>query len=82
MVSIDWKAVSHAVRYASQLEELFTTGDITFPLKGREFIAKIKAGELDYTSVVAPYLHTLIDAVEIEASLSIFPEKSFQFKRI
>ena len=73
---IDWKAVSHAVRYALQLEELFETGDIRFPLKDADFIKQIKAGELDYTSAVAPYLDQVIDAVEVGASITPFPTKA------
>lgn len=41
---VDWKAVSHAARLLLQTQELAETGFITFPLKEREFILKIKLG--------------------------------------
>ena len=47
-MGIDWKALSHAFRAIYQLKDLYTNGDITFPLKEREFILKIKQGELHY----------------------------------
>lgn len=45
---IDWKAVSHAVRLLLQTQELSQTGFITFPLKDREFILKVKKGEFEW----------------------------------
>jgi len=72
-LGIDFKAVSHAVRYAEQLQELFETGNIKFPLKNADFIKQIKAGKLDYTSIVAPYLDTVIEGVEKLAEESDFP---------
>lgn len=45
---IDWKAVSHAFRVCYEAKELMTTGFITFPLKERKFILKVKTGALEY----------------------------------
>ena len=72
--NVDFKAVSYAVRYALQLEELFETGDIRFPLKDAYIIKQIKLGELDYTSVVAPYLDQVIEGVEQLVEKSHFPQ--------
>lgn len=48
---IDWKAVSHAVRIASQAKELLLTGFITFPRPDRELLVKIKTGQMPYEQV-------------------------------
>lgn len=72
---IDWKAVSHALRAAYQVKQLLTEGDITFPLKEAEFLKEVKAGNLDYSTVVAPLLDSLMDEVEELASKSTLPEK-------
>ena len=39
---VDNKALSHATRVILECEELLETGNITFPLKDREFIKAIK----------------------------------------
>ncbi len=43
----DYKALSHAYRLVDELEELWTTGSITFPLKNREFITQVKQGKYE-----------------------------------
>lgn len=48
---IDWKALSHAVRVNSEAKELLLTSVITFPLPNRDFILKIKTGQLPYDLV-------------------------------
>lgn len=45
---IDWKALSHAVRIASEAKELLETGFITFPRPDRELLIKIKTGQMLY----------------------------------
>jgi len=71
---IDWKAVSHAVRAADQMKQLFTEGTITFPLKRAEYIKSVKMGRLDYTRLVAPDLERTMDEVEELASVSGLPD--------
>lgn len=66
---IDWKAVSHAFRVAYELEELYQTGDIKFPLAEAEFLTKVKKGAYDFNDFVAPRLENAIDRV-YEASRS------------
>lgn len=73
---IDFKAISHAMRYGLQLKELFQTGDIKFPLKDREFLLQIKNGELDYKTQVTPKLEAVIEDVEQLAKDSKYPEKA------
>lgn len=47
----DWKALSHALRILSQIKELYETGDIKFPLKNKEFILKVKLGQVSREEV-------------------------------
>ena len=42
----DWKALSHALRILSQIKELYETGNIKFPLTNKEFILKVKLGQV------------------------------------
>lgn len=48
---IDWKALSHAVRIASEAKELLETEFITFPRPDRELLIKIKTGQMSYDQV-------------------------------
>lgn len=70
---IDWKAVSHAFRAAYQVKQILTEGKIIFPLKEAEILKKIKAGEYDYQSIVAPWLDELITEVEELSEKSPLP---------
>ncbi|UCE64951.1 MAG: nucleotidyltransferase domain-containing protein [Candidatus Zixiibacteriota bacterium] len=72
---IDWKAVSHALRCAHQMKSIYETGDILFPLKESEDLIKIKKGEMDYTTQVAPMLDNLMDEVEELCEKSTLPKK-------
>lgn len=72
---IDWKALSHAVRAAYQLKEIYTEGEIIYPLRERVFIKRIKTGQCDFMSEVQPTLERLIDEVEKMAEESSLPEK-------
>ena len=47
----DWKALSHALRILLQIKELYETGDIKFPLKNKEFILKVKLGQVSREEV-------------------------------
>lgn len=72
---IDWKAVVHSVRAGQQLLEIYQTGDLQFPLKERELLLKIKRGELDFTSEVAPIMESIVDEVDAATSVSSYPPK-------
>jgi len=87
---IDWKAVSHAIRAAYQLIELFDTGDLKFPLSGypREYIMSVKKGELDFNSNVKPVLESLFEEVKTKAVVANkngmpdkLPEETVSFTR-
>lgn len=72
--SIDWKAVSHALRAAFQIKEILTAATITFPLKEARFLLQVKEGKLDYLTEVAPALEGIMDEVEQLAADSTLPE--------
>lgn len=71
---LDFKALSHAIRVAYQLKEIYETGDLKYPLAKKDFILSVKQGKHDYMTVVAPTLESLIDEVEILANKSVYPE--------
>lgn len=72
--TMDCKAVSHAFRVLKECEEIATTGDLQLPLKDREFIIKVKLGQVD-----AGYCFDLLDKelakVEKLVEQSSLPEK-------
>lgn len=73
---IDWKAISHAFRVGYQMRDLYTNGDIIFPLKEVDFLIKVKTGEFHYANDgIAEKLETLIEEVEELANKSSYPEK-------
>lgn len=75
----DWKAISHAFRAAYQTKQLFSEGDIIFPLKEAEFLKQVKYGELSYKDV-GPMLEELIDevkAIKETCSLPEAPDREF-----
>lgn len=49
----DWKALSHALRSLYQLQELYTTGTVQFPLKDKEYLLSIKLGKVSREEVDA-----------------------------
>lgn len=48
---IDFKALSHALRGGLQLKEIYSTGDLVYPLKDREYLIKVKAGEIPFKEI-------------------------------
>ncbi|MCK4814583.1 nucleotidyltransferase domain-containing protein [bacterium] len=72
---IDWKAVSHALRCAFQMKQVYRDGDIIFPLENAEFLLDVKNGNRDYSTEVAPLLESLMDEVETLSSESNYPKK-------
>lgn len=72
---IDWKAISHALRAAFQVIEIFNQGTIIFPLREAEYLKEVKSGKLDYLSDVAPKLEKLMDELEELSEESQYPKK-------
>lgn len=78
--SIDWKAVSHALRAAIQVREILTLHTIRYPLADAPFLMAVKAGRRDYATQVAPALEQLMEEVTelLERSdLPEHPDKSY-----
>jgi hypothetical protein len=61
---------------AYQVKEILTDATITFPLKEAAFLIKVKQGQLDYMSQVAPALDALMDEVEDLIRESSLPEST------
>lgn len=81
---VDWKALSHALRACYQLFEVYDTGDLVFPLKEREFLKRVKAGECDFMTEVKPALEELVSGVQLRAkeladsgALPLQPDRKF-----
>ncbi len=72
---VDWKALSHALRAAYQVREIFTEDHITFPLKKKAYILRVKQGKLDYLTQVAPVLESLMEELERLAKQSKLPKE-------
>lgn len=70
---IDWKAVSHAMRAAYQLVDVYSIGDIVFPLEGALYLKHVKNGEIPWATVRYD-LEILMDHVEDLAEKSVYPE--------
>ncbi len=71
---VDWKALSHAIRAAYEVIEIFEHGTIMFPLIESGYIRSVKSGILDYTSEVAPRLESLLEICERLAKVSTLPQ--------
>lgn len=63
---VDWKALSHALRAGLQLQEIYMTGDLQFPLTHAKMVKMVKAGELPFKEV-QELLESVVDEVEILA---------------
>ncbi len=64
--NIDWKALSHALRGGFQLEEIYSTGDLKYPLKTAELLKEVKAGNVPFKEV-QHLLEDVVSSVEILA---------------
>lgn len=71
---LDWKAIHHSFRAASQLEEIYTTGDLKFPLADRKFLLEIKQGKLNFNELQQK-LEEAISKIKKFAAESTFPEQ-------
>lgn len=70
----DFKALSHALRAAYQLREIFETGDLKFPLRMADQLKAVKNGEIDF-KLVLHNLENEITIVEKLADQSSLPAK-------
>lgn len=70
---IDWKSMSHALRCALQLESIYKTGDITYPLKDSPYLLQVKRGERDFCEVNG-MVNDILQNVETLSSKSGYPK--------
>lgn len=71
----DWKAISHAVRVAQQLLDIYKYGDYEYPLANTDLLLDIKLGKADYIDVVSGMDAMLLE-IEKASLHSNLPEKS------
>ena len=75
-MNIDWKAISHAFRSGHQLKEIYTKGDLKYPLKDKEFLLKVKMGEFHWVNDnISEKLDELLNELKELSIKSGFPEK-------
>jgi hypothetical protein len=70
----DWKSLYHAVRVAEQAKELVSEGKITFPRPEKDYLLKIRRGEIFYEEV-ANRIERSVEDIERLAAESALPEK-------
>lgn len=73
-VGIDSKSLSHALRVLFEMQELIEHRSITFPLKNKEYILKVKRGEITDLSVILDKIDELYDDVILKLDNSDLPE--------
>jgi predicted nucleotidyltransferase len=69
----DWKAVSHGIRVAGELKELYTDGIITFPRPNRFELLAIKRGDWEPNQAFS-LLDDLVDEIGELSESSKYPE--------
>ncbi len=72
---VDFKALSHAVRVISEVEELIDEEFITFPLKNRAYVTSVKEGSESLEDVMN-YLDTQLTVVQEKLENSNLQERS------
>jgi hypothetical protein len=72
---VDWKALSHALRAAYQVKELFLDGTMTMPRPEAGILLAVKQGKIAFKSVQAELEQTMFE-VEGLAERSELPEKA------
>ena len=72
---VDFKALSHAVRVISEIEELIDDDFITFPLKNRVYVTSVKEGN-EKLEEVMDYIDQKLTVVQEKLEESNLPERS------
>jgi len=75
---VDFKALSHAVRVISEVEELIDDGFITFPLKNKVYVTSIKEGNESLGDVME-YIDKKLTLVQEKLEKSALPQRSDEF---
>lgn len=81
---VDYKALSHALRAFDQMEELYATGKITFPLATREQLKAVKHGDIPWSELEDIIVRRLeeTDAARERATCVSAYDSSFAKKQI
>ncbi|MBQ9405513.1 MAG: nucleotidyltransferase domain-containing protein [Desulfovibrio sp.] len=58
---LDFKALSHALRAFDQMEELYATGKIVFPLATRERLKSVKRGDIPWLELEQIIVNRLVE---------------------
>ena len=72
---VDFKALSHAVRVISEVEELIDDGFISFPLRNRAFVTAVKEGRESLEDVM-DYIDNQLTIVQDKLESSSLEERS------
>ena len=75
---IDWKALSHALRGANQLYEIYATGDLQLPLKTADRVKAVKLGLVPFKEVQ----QELEETCNVVETLSIVASKNGMRKEV
>ena len=74
--SVDWKALSHAVRISYQAAMLLESGKIEFPIGIAGTCRAIKSGELSYMSAVGLFADIADGLEHLRKMPTVLPEKT------
>ena len=64
---IDYKALSHALRAGLQIKEIYSTGDLKFPLQDSKLVLEVKQGKYPFKEV-QDMLEKVVEEVEVLAA--------------
>ena len=81
---VDFKALSHALRAFDQMEELYNTGRIVFPLTTREKLKSVKRGDIPWLELEQIIVRRLaeIDTKRAEAKCICRYDREFARQQI
>lgn len=72
--NVDWKSLMHAIRICDQAKELLSTGEVTFPRPNKDYLLKLRKGELPYKEV-AELVENGITELEGIRATSVLPKE-------
>lgn len=74
-MSVDWKAISHALRASYQVKGILKDGDFEYPLPQTQFLLDVKQGKLNFVNEVQPELENVMAEIETLCKNSKLPEQ-------
>ena len=73
--NIDWKSLSHAFRGTYQLKHLALDGEYCYPLPERDYLLKIKNGELDFTILIDELMDEIENTLLLAEKSTVLPDE-------